>query len=181
MNEQYQDYDQQMPQQNYGYVPQMNPNDRADLLDKIKPDIIVEILKHQLLGEELIDGKWVLNPAFKNLALTKIGAWDIANLLVGVSSQNTSISYLNDVEIKNRAKNITKTALRKCIKNYKAYGIQGTDQFYFVKEIVYSIALVTLKQSDEGHIADLIKNTRRDQFSNQQQKEGGWLSGIFRK
>ena len=116
-------------------------SDKADLLDKIKPDAIVEVIRQRLLGKELVNGTWVTNPELESRALTPVGAWDIANLMLGVSSQNVAISKLNDLEIKNRSLNIAKTAQYMCLKNWKEYGIKGKDQLYFVHQIVFSVKL----------------------------------------
>ena len=77
-------------------------SEKADLLDKINPDAIVEIIRNKLMGKEFIDGKWVTINALQPRALTQLGAWDISNLMLAVSSKNVSISNLKDSEIKKR-------------------------------------------------------------------------------
>ena len=97
-----------MPQQQKGntYVPsgQTARGDKADLLEKIRPDAIVEIIRHKLMGEEFDTStkKWVKIEALNDYALTRLGAEMIANLMLGVSSQNVSLSSLKDREIKSR-------------------------------------------------------------------------------
>lgn len=143
-------------------VPQMSQySDRGDLIEKIKPETMVEIIRQRLLGKEFDNGKWVDVEALKNIKLTEIGAWEISNLMLGVSSINVSISNLNDREIKERAYRIAKSAQRMLLCNWKAYGIKNTSQFHYVHEIVFSNTLVVLKQAGDGSIQELLKGTVR--------------------
>ena len=138
--------------------------DKADILDKIKPDLIVEILRHKLMGEELgANNKWIQIPALKGRAVTEVCAWDMANLMLSVSSQNVALSKLNDTEIRERTLSIVKTAQNMLLKNWKEYGIKGTDQLEFVHQIVMSNTFITLKQPENGGIRDLIKGTTTEQ------------------
>lgn len=134
-------------------------SDKADLLDKINPDAIVEVIRQRLLGRELINGVWVDQPQLKERALTPLGAWDIANLMLSVSSQNVAISKLNDKEIRERTLNVAKTAQYMCLKNWKSYGIKGKDQLYFVHQIVFSNTFITLKQPEGEGIRKLLGTT----------------------
>ena len=156
--------------------------DKADLLDKIKPDLIVEVIRHKLMGEELIDGEWTSIPALKQRALTKIGAWDISNLMLGVSSQNVALSKLNDKEIRNRTLEIVRTAQLMANRNWKEYGIQGADQLEFIHQIVMSNTFITLKQPEGEGIRKLVAGTISEvrQVSSMEQKKG-LLSSLFRK
>jgi len=140
-------------------VPQMSPQNKAELIDKIKPETMVEIIRNRLLGKEWINNQWVDVPALKNRKLTEIGAWEIANLMLGVSSINISVSKFKDREIKERAYRIARSAQRMMISNWKEYGIKNTSQFYYVHEIVFSNTLAVLKQADEASIQDLLKAT----------------------
>ena len=174
----YQDEQQQMY---YPPVSNMYQN-KADLLDKIKPDLIVEVLRHRLMGEELIDNKWYPVPQLAKRSLSKIGAWEIANLILGVSCQNVSVSKLNDLEIRNRALAISRQAQESCLKNWKEYGITGTDQLGYVNELVFSIAFITLKQSEGAGIRKLIGGiTTESRIINENPQEKrsrfGWLRG----
>lgn len=155
-------------------VPQMSPSGKAELIDKIKPEAMVEIIRHKLLGEEFKNNQWVEVAALKNRKLTQIGAWEIANLMLGVSSINISISKLSDREIKERAYRIAKTAQFMMISNWKEYGITNTSQFWYVHEIVFSNTLAVLKQADAASIQELLKATVYEQRNvNTQQKEQG--------
>jgi len=146
-----------------GYaVPQMpNYSDRGDLIEKIKPEMMVEIIRQRLLGKEFLEGKWVTLEALKDRKLTETGAWEIANLMLGVSSINISLSKLNDREIKERAYRIARTAQRMLLSNWKQYGIINTAQFYYVHEIIFSNTLAVLKQADAASIQELLKGTVR--------------------
>src|SRR3990167_3716853 len=117
-------------------VPIPQKSDKADLIEKIKPEHAVEIIRHLLLGEQLINQSWVLVPALINRKLSEIGAWEISNLMLGVSSVNISISKLNDHEIKSRAFNIAKTCQIMMLTNWRKYEIKNVSQFYYVHQIV---------------------------------------------
>lgn len=140
-------------------VPQYTPQNKAELIDKIKPEAMVEIIRNRLLGKEWINEAWVTVEALKQRRLTEIGAWEIANLMLGVSSINISISKLNDKEIKSRAYRIARTAQFMLISNWRLYGIFNTAQFYYVHEIIFSNTLAVLKQADEASIQELMKAT----------------------
>jgi hypothetical protein len=142
-----------------GSVPQAARSDRADLLDKIKPEQLVETIRQRLLGKEYINGEWREVAALKDRKLTEIGAWEISNLMLGVSSINISISSFNDQEIKKRLLGIAKTTQKTLVANYKEFGIKTTSQLWFIHEIVFSNTLGVLKQADNASIQDLLKNT----------------------
>jgi hypothetical protein len=144
------------------YPPIAQKTEKADLLDKIKPDLIVELIRHKLMGEIEVNGKWIANPTLKNRALSEVGAWDLASLMLSASSQNVSLSKLNDIEIRNRALSIAITAQKMCLKNWKEYGITGIDQFYFVHEIIFTNTFITLKQSQDGGIRRLLSDTTQE-------------------
>jgi len=161
------------------YPPATIRGEKADLLDKIKPDLIVEVIRHKLMGEEFLNGKWVQNIRLKNRAISEVGAWDIANLMLGVSSQNVSLSKLKDHEIRERTFNICRTAQHLLIKNWKEYGITGTDQLDFIHQIIFSNTFITLKQPEGGGIRDLLKGTTQEQRSvvTSEERRGG----LFRR
>lgn len=158
-----------------GYaVPQMSQySDRGDLIEKIKPEMMVEVIRQRLLGKEFVNGKWEEVTALKDRKLTEIGAWEIANLMLGVSSINISISKLDDREIKERAYRIAKSCQRMLLSNWRSYGIVNTAQFYYVHEIVFSNTLAVLKQADAASIQELLKGTVRGNIGDygMQQKE----------
>lgn len=166
-----------------GYAPPISlPSEKADLLDKIQPNLIISVIFHRLLGEVEINGKWVKDPELQSRALTKKGAWDIATIMTPVSSQNVSLSKLKDHEIRARALSISKTAQMMCLRNWKEYGIKGTDQLYFVHEIVFSNTFITLKQPEGEGIRNLLKNISQGEIGYQQPEEqSSGMMGLFRK
>lgn len=173
---------QQYPQEYDGYYPpvQQVRNDKASLLQEIKPNAIVEESRHKLMGEDLIDGQWQPIVDLKEKALTSVGAWDISNLMMVASSQNVAISKLRDDEIRMRVRSICRTAQRMCRKNWKRYGIKGTDQLYFVNEIVFTNTFVTLKQCQDGGIRDLLKGTTSEnRLVTSEEKRKGGLSKLW--
>ncbi len=128
-----------MDEEEYNYIPADTgtypsiydmKGKQADLLDKIKPDKIVEEIRHKLMGEEFINGRWVAIPELKDRSISKVGAWDIANLMLSVSSQNVALSKLDDKTIRQRAMSIAETAQHMMLKNWKEYGIKGVDQLW---------------------------------------------------
>jgi len=142
-------------------VPAMSPQTRAELIDKIKPEAMVEIIRNRLLGKEWSNKSqdWIDVEALKHRKLTEEGAWEIANLMLGVSSINISISKLSDREIKERLYRIAKSAQYMMISNWRRYGIKNTAQFYYVHEMIFSNTLAVLKQADEASIQALLKHT----------------------
>lgn len=173
-----------MEQQNYDRSPMMIPVDsKADLLDKIQPTLIIDIIFHRLMGEIQIDGKWIKRRELQERALTELGAWDIATLMLPVSSQNVSLSKLKDSEIRARALSIAKTTQEMCLRNWKEYGIKGTDQLRFVHEIVFSNTFITLKQPEGEGIRRMLKDTMTaeiaDPYSQPEQKGG--IINLFRR
>lgn len=159
-------------------APIVQSSEKADLLEKIRPDAIVEVIQNKLMGLEFKNGEWKENEALKRRALSKEGATDIANLMLSVSSQNVSISKLKDDEIKLRTKQIAKTAQRMCLNNWREYGISNEDQLFFVNEIVVSNTLITLKQSENEGIRRLLMGTIAEQSLSSTQSGGGVFGGL---
>ena len=177
-------YDNDNQNSGYYYPPMAMPrNDKADLLDKINPNDIVEIIRHKLLGEENITGRWEKIKCLQDRALTEKGAWDIANLILAVSNRNTSISKLDDNSIRWRAKRIAQTAQTMCLNNWKEYGIKEASQLRFVNEFVFSIALITLKQPEGEGIRKMIIGTITESKvqSEQTQTDKKGLLGLIRR
>ena len=141
-----------------GPAPVMR-GDRADLIDKIKPEIVAELLRHRLLGEVEDNGVWVKKSAYADLSLSEQGAWQISNLLLSAATQNTSLSKLNDLEIKSRVLSICRTAQYMCVQHWLSYNIRDTSQLRFVHECIFTGALVVLKQADGASIQELLKGT----------------------
>jgi len=168
--------------ENYGYAPPLAiPSEKADLLDKIQPDLIIEVMFHRLMGEKFINGKWERIKALQSRALTELGAWDIASLMTPVSSQNVSLSKLKDSEIRARALSIAKTTQKMCLVNYKEYGIKTTDQLRFVHEIVFSNTFITLKQPQDEGIRKLLGNTMTAEIGDPQPENQSSIMNLFRR
>jgi len=154
-------------------LPIPSRSDRADLMDKIKPEHAVEVVRHKLLGEEFKENKWVAVAALKDRKLTEVGAWDLSNLMLGVSTVNISISKMKDHEIKRRALNIARTAQYMLLANWKSYGLKNIAQQHYIHEIIFSNTLAVLKQADEASIQELLKATVNENRNvNTEKKEG---------
>jgi len=182
MDEQEQYYNYPQEYMNQGVPPMgLQQDSKADLLEKIKPDLIVEIIRQRLMGNQLINGEWVVVPELQERALTKKGAWDLSNLMLGVSSQNVSISKLTNDEIRERTYNICVQAMKMCLKNWKEYGIEGSDQLGFVHQLIFSNTFITLKQPEGEGIRKMLMGTiSESRVHNDAQKEKGFFS-MFRK
>jgi hypothetical protein len=150
-------------QNNQGYsgygVPQQIPQGKAELLDKIKPEAAVESIRERLLGKEYIGGEWKPVLALKNRKLSEIGAWEISNLMLGISSINITVSKLNQNAIRERLKRIAKTAMKMMVTNWIEYDVKNISQFDYVYQIVFSNTLAVLNQADDASIQDLLKAT----------------------
>ena len=173
-------------QEEYYQPPQyQNYNDRGDMIEKIKPEKVAEIIRQKLLGKDLIDGKWVENPALKERKLTEVGAYEISNILLGASTINISISKLSDIEIKMRLRSTIKSLLLTELLNWKLFGIRNISQFYTTKEMVFTNTLAVLKQSENGSIQDLLKDTTKSNiqdYSNEKETAGkkfGRMIGVI--
>ncbi len=165
---------------NYNSAPPVvMPSERADLLDKIQPTLIIEYIYHRLMGESNVDGIWRKDSMLQNRALTKTGACDIATLMTPVSSQNVSLSKLKDNEIRARALSIAKTNQEMCLRNWREYGIKSSDRLRFTHEIVFSNTFITLKQPQDEGIRNMIKNIGSADFSYQQEPESHGVN-LFR-
>jgi hypothetical protein len=178
-----QEYEQQ-PYPQAGHYSQYSDS-KADLLDKIRPDEVIEQIKQRLMGNEYDNEteKWTPNPALKNISLTAVGASAITNLIFPASTRNVSVSNLDNEEIKTRLLSIVKTAMKMCLDNWEEYGIKTVAQLYFVKEIVYTNTLVALKQPQNEGIRRLLNSTISENrnIATYGEEKKGFLGGLFRK
>ena len=103
--------------------------------------------------------------------------------MLPASSQNVAMTKLNANQIKCRLLNIAKTAQRMCLRNWKEYGIKGTDQLRFVHEIVFSNTFITLKQPEGEGIRRMLKDTMTAEIADPygQQEQKGGIMNLFRK
>lgn len=146
-----------------GYaIPQATQQtDRGDLIDKIKPEAVVEMIKQKFLGNEFVNGEWKPVAALENSKLSEIGAYELSNLLMGVASIATSVSKYKDHEIRLRALSIAKTAQTMAIRKWKIYHITSAAMFPYIHEVLFSVTFAVLKQADDASIQDLLKGTSR--------------------
>jgi hypothetical protein len=173
-----------MNEQYMGYAPPLAmPSEKADVIDKIQPGKVVEEIRQRLLGKEEINGRWVVNPFMEARALTEIGAWEICSLMLPASSQNTAMTKLNPVQIRSRLLNLTRTAQFMCLRNWKEYGIKGTDQLWFVHEIVFTNTLAALNQPEGEGMRRFIGNVGQGDigYVPEQETKSGGIMGVFRR
>lgn len=172
------------PSANMGYQPMILPSEKADLYDKIRPEDVIDTIKYLLMGYEYDTEKtqWIYNKSFGDLALTRLGAWQISTLMLPVSNKNVTISKLKDDDIRERVKALVRTAMKMCLRNWREYGIRSPEQFYFVKEIILSIAFITLKQPENAGVRGLIQGTLQEhRMTTEQPKKEGMIGAIFRR
>jgi len=166
----------------YGYAPPLAlSSEKADLLDKIQPTLIVDLIEHNLLNEVEINGKWEKADWAKgHNSFTKFGAHEIKTLMLPVSSQNVSLSKLKDSEIRARALSIAKTNQEMCLRNWKEFGIKSPDQLSLAHELVFSNTFITLKQPEGEGIRKLLKDTMTAEISPEPEELKGW-GNIFKR
>lgn len=147
------EYENQAP----GELPYFK-GEKASIIEKIDPEEIVELLRNRLMGMifDRNKGEWKTNVFLKDNAISEIGAWDISNLILSISNQNTSLSKLDDKTIRKRAYSLTETAVHMLICNWKEYKITNTSQIRFIADIIYSLTLITLKMADAEGIRKMI-------------------------
>lgn len=161
--------------------PIQMPSEKADLLDKIKPNLIIETIYHRLMGEIEINGTWYKVPELQDRAFSQRGAWENATLMMPVSSQNVALSKLSKDEIRARALSIASTTQEMNLRNWKEYGVKGVDQLRVIHEIVFSNTFITLNQPEGEGIRRLLKDTMSAEIASPQQEEQQGWGNIFRK
>jgi len=137
---------------------------RADLLDKIRPEMIIEILKNKLMGKELDlqTNTWKYNPVLSDNAVSELCATEMSVLILSVSNPNTSISKLKDQEIRKRAYSIMETAIGMILTNWERYEITNASVIAYLADIIYSLTFITMKQADNEGIRKMIVGTRSE-------------------
>lgn len=146
-------------------VPIQFKTEKGDLLEKIKPEAVIEEIRRKLLGQERVGGKWVTLPHLKDVALSEVGAWQISTLILSAANQIISISNLNKEEIRARLFNISKTAQKMCNDRWKEFGIKSRSQLAFVHQIIFTSIMASLKQPENEGIRNMIKNIGTADFS----------------
>ena len=154
--------DQQQGLQNFARNPYDN---RADIIDKIRPDTFCEKVFHLLMGEEKINGRWVI--VNKEKALTQEGARSIAMMMESSSSQNIVMSNLDDKDIRKMVMRNVRDVMIVCLDNAYAYGINSPDQIYFIKNIIVNNTLATAKQAEFGSMRNGLLRTQLEMRSYQ--------------
>ena len=115
----------------------------------------------------------------KNRALSQVGAWEIALLMLPASSQNTAMTKLDKGQIRARLLNIAKTAQCMCLRNWKEYNIKGIDQLKFVHEIVFTNTLASLNQPEGAGMRNFVGSVSSGDIGYQQEEQGGM--NLFRR
>ena len=164
-------------------LPYPMPTNKADMLDKIRPEEIVEVIRNRLMGKIIntSTNKWETNDNLKDNAISEIGAWDMSNLILSVANPNVSISKLNDKEIRRRAFNIMRTSIKMLLANWKQYKITNTAQISFIAEIVFSMAFITMKQCEGEGVRKMIMGTRQEMHQVSEYEVGKTKHGLFRR
>jgi len=159
-----------------GSVPVPSRVDRADFVDKIKPEQVVELIRHKLLGEDWNGSTWYKIPELQKNSLSDRGAWEISNLMLGSGTINTSISKLTSQQIAARLRNLTGELMRKILSSWREYNITDVGQIYYINSIIFSNALAVLSQAGEGSIQELFKTTVQENRNvSTEKKEPGKL------
>jgi hypothetical protein len=179
-NQQQDEYIEVPYPQQYQGVPIPQRDSKSDFMEKIRPDPIVETIRHKLMGEELIDGKWVKIDYLKTFAISDRGAWEISNQMLSISSLNISISSLHDYQIRSRIKFLVREVMYLCLTNWREYNINDIGQLYYIKSMVIGNSIGVLHQALEGHTANLVKeNVQEIRNINTERKEPGRLKRML--
>lgn len=161
-------------------VPVPQRTDRAELIDRINPENIVNLTRHMLLGEQWEGDKWVKVPALQEDSLTELGAWKIASQLQGVANLATSVSKYKEEVIKARLRRLAANTQIQLVGNWRDYGVKNVSQFYFVHNIIFSIAMAVLFQAGEGSIQDLLGKIKSESTHiSQDKKEPGKIKRLL--
>lgn len=147
-----------------GQMPsyQQQPSDRADVINSIRPEEVIDSVKNELLGyeQDKVTGTWKFNIALKGYALTEVGAWRVAACLRPICNKNMAFTILEANEIRDRLRSIIRTTQLMALTNFRDFGIRTKDQMDFIYEVIYSNALAVLKQaSAHGAMLRMIGHT----------------------
>lgn len=152
MINQEQNQQQTQTQQRSAPVPNTNKTDRADFVEKIKADLIIDTFRNLLMGKEKVNGKWVQNKGMKDLALSDEGAFFISNQMLALSNMNIQISKIPEDRVRKRLYQLQKEILFSCLGNWEKFGIKNKSQFYFIKSVTFTNALGVLYQAAGGSL-----------------------------
>lgn len=144
------------PDPNIGPMMMSSTPVKSDILDKINPDEVVEMLYHKLKGEELVNGDW--RQVRNDGVMTDEGARRISNLMLAVSNKNTPLCNLTPEETSARVINVCDDALRIMLENRKKFGITSIGQMYEIHSIVFSIVKMAMNQPQNNGIRNLLNH-----------------------
>lgn len=136
--------------------------EKADLMEKIKPEHTIEAIRFKLMGYELKDNVWTKVPYLQEFAISERGAWELTNLIFSVSNQNVSISNLNEEQIKASALDIMNAAIVMMLDYWEEYQINSTSQIRYLSTIIFRTAYITLHQPFNRGIQNLIMGTQQE-------------------
>ena len=176
---------QQDQQPSYGLPPMGTYAEKADIFEKMRPEEILETISFRLRGFIKDDaGEWKQDKDLKKIAITKIGAYDLANTALSVMTKNLNITTLDDNEIKARQMEITKALMAKIIGNWDAYNIKTVSQIRQIKAIITTQTYIALKAGYQAGARNVIKGTASEQhiFMTQPQHQTpkkGFVNRIF--
>lgn len=177
------------PQQDMSQTPMvsvpypMMGREKADLLEKIKPEGAIEGLRFKLMGYEEKDKQWIKVNYLQKYAVSQVGAWELTNLVYSTSNQNISISNLNLEQINARSYATMKAAICMMLDNWDEYNIHSTSQIRYLSEIIFNTTYITLHQPLNAGIQRLIMGTQQETRTvlDSPVQRKGLLGGLFGK
>jgi hypothetical protein len=154
-------------------VPYVNKADRADMMIQMKPEQVVEMIRMKLLGKEWVKNKWEDVGYLTGHSLTNLGAWKVTDQLLAIANTSTMTTKLADHEIKRRLRSVSKTLVVSMIKNWRSWGLKDVSMIGQVKEIVFSVGLVVMKQSEDATVLDFFGKTKSESaiYTDQNRKD----------
>jgi hypothetical protein len=161
----------------------MMGREKADLMEKIKPEHTIEAIRYKLMGyEQNPESKvWTKVPYLQAFAISERGAWELTNLIFSVSNQNISISNLNEEQIKASALDIMNASIVMMLDYWYEYRINSTSQIRYLSTIIFRTAYITLHQPLNKGIQQLIMGTQTETRSviDTPMQKRGFLSAVF--
>lgn len=179
------------PEESQSLIPQdlsyqgmpypMMRSDKADLFEKIKPEMVITEMRNRLMGLELVNGQWIEVPGLKDISISKQGAWEISNLMFTVSNQSVSLSNLTPKIVERIALETAREGMYRMVSNWTQYGITSTSQVRLIGRMILNTARITLMQAMDEGIRVLLKGTMQEQRSIIDSEKKGGLKDIFRR
>ncbi len=72
--------------------------------------------------------------------------------------------------------------MKMCLRNWKEYGIRSPEQLHYLKDIILSIAFITLKQPEGAGVRTFIQGvTQENRIVQESPKKEGAISAMFRR